>query len=40
MGGDAYVNSALRPYIEHFSAKTPAWQGFVRFLVIPFGGWL
>ncbi|KAK7463324.1 hypothetical protein BaRGS_00038125, partial [Batillaria attramentaria] len=37
MGGDAYINSVLRPYVEHFSAKTPDWQSFIKFLIIPFG---
>ena len=36
-GGDAYINTVLRPYIEQFSAKSPDWQNYVRFLVIPFG---
>lgn len=36
-GGDGYINSVLRPYIDQFSAKPPDWQGYVRFLVIPFG---
>ncbi|XP_025104131.1 phosphofurin acidic cluster sorting protein 2-like isoform X2 [Pomacea canaliculata] len=37
MGGDAYINTVLRPYVEHFSAKTPDWQTFIKFLLIPFG---
>ena len=37
MGGDAYINSVLRPYVEHFSAKTPDWQTFIKFLLIPLG---
>ncbi|KAL3873158.1 hypothetical protein ACJMK2_036310 [Sinanodonta woodiana] len=36
-GGDAYVNSVLRPYVEQFSAKSPDWQSYIKFLVIPFG---
>ncbi|XP_041353401.1 phosphofurin acidic cluster sorting protein 2-like isoform X1 [Gigantopelta aegis] len=36
-GGDCYINSVLRPYVEQFSAKSPDWQNFIRFLVIPFG---
>ena len=36
-GGDGYINTVLRPYIEQFSAKSPDWQNYVRFLVIPFG---
>ncbi|XP_035824704.1 phosphofurin acidic cluster sorting protein 2 [Aplysia californica] len=37
VGGDAYVNSVLRPYVEHFASKSPDWQNYTRFLVIPFG---
>lgn len=37
IGGDAYINSVLRPYVEHFSAKTPDWQSYIKFLLIPFG---
>ncbi|CAG5134860.1 unnamed protein product, partial [Candidula unifasciata] len=36
VGGDAYINSVLRPYVEHFSNKSPDWQNYIRFLVIPF----
>ncbi|BFZ07666.1 hypothetical protein BsWGS_10704 [Bradybaena similaris] len=37
VGSDAYINSVLRPYVEQFSNKTPDWQNYIRFLVIPFG---
>ncbi|KAK7105060.1 phosphofurin acidic cluster sorting protein 1-like [Littorina saxatilis] len=37
IGGDAYINSVLRPYVEHFSAKTPDWQTYIKFLLIPLG---
>ncbi|GFO04132.1 phosphofurin acidic cluster sorting protein 2 [Plakobranchus ocellatus] len=37
VGGDAYINSVLRPYVEHFSNKSPDWQNYTKFLVIPFG---
>ena len=37
MGGDAYINSVLRPYVEHFSAKTPDWQTFIKFFLILLG---
>ncbi|GFR96925.1 phosphofurin acidic cluster sorting protein 2-like isoform X3 [Elysia marginata] len=37
VGGDAYINSVLRPYVEHFSNKSPDWQNYAKFLVIPFG---
>ncbi|XP_052766077.1 phosphofurin acidic cluster sorting protein 2-like isoform X3 [Mya arenaria] len=36
-GGDSYINSVLRPYVEQFSAKSPDWQHYVKFLVIPLG---
>jgi len=37
VGGDSYVSSVLRPYVELFSSKTPDWLNYMRFLVIPFG---
>jgi PACS-1 cytosolic sorting protein len=37
VGGDSYVSSVLRPYVELFSSKTPDWLNYIRFLVIPFG---
>ncbi|ELU12912.1 hypothetical protein CAPTEDRAFT_112775 [Capitella teleta] len=36
-GCDSFVNSILRPYVEQFSAKSPDWQHYVKFLVIPLG---
>ncbi|XP_052272959.1 phosphofurin acidic cluster sorting protein 2-like isoform X1 [Dreissena polymorpha] len=36
-GGDSYINSVLRPYVEQFAAKSPDWQNYVKFLVIPLG---
>ncbi|KAL4237224.1 Phosphofurin acidic cluster sorting protein 1 [Mactra antiquata] len=36
-GGDGFINSVLRPYVEQFSAKSPDWQTYVKFLIIPFG---
>nr|XP_006814754.1 PREDICTED: phosphofurin acidic cluster sorting protein 1-like [Saccoglossus kowalevskii] len=36
-GNDAYVNNVLRPYVEQFSAKSPDWQNYIRFLIIPLG---
>ena len=36
-GGDAYINCVLRPYVEQFSAKSPDWQHYVKFLIIPLG---
>ena len=40
VGGDGYVSSVLRPYVELFSSKTPDWLTYMRFLVIPFGAWI
>ncbi|KAK2189011.1 hypothetical protein NP493_110g01034 [Ridgeia piscesae] len=37
-GGDSYINSVLRPYIEQFSHKSPDWQNYIKFLIIPLGG--
>ncbi|XP_070577090.1 phosphofurin acidic cluster sorting protein 1-like isoform X4 [Ptychodera flava] len=36
-GSDAFFNSVLRPYVEQFSAKSPDWQNYIRFLIIPLG---
>ncbi|KAL5007923.1 hypothetical protein ScPMuIL_013504 [Solemya velum] len=36
-GGDRYINTVLGPYVEQFSARSPDWQNYVRFLVIPLG---
>ncbi|XP_064621588.1 phosphofurin acidic cluster sorting protein 2-like isoform X2 [Lineus longissimus] len=36
-GGDGYVNSVLRPYVEQFSAKSPDWQSYIKFYLIPLG---
>ncbi|XP_046336384.2 phosphofurin acidic cluster sorting protein 2-like isoform X1 [Haliotis rufescens] len=36
-GGDAYINSVLRPYVEQLSSKSHDWQTYTKFLVIPFG---
>ncbi|CAH1792896.1 unnamed protein product [Owenia fusiformis] len=37
IGGDGYISSVLKPYVEQFSAKSPDWQSYIRFLVIPLG---
>ncbi|KAK2170730.1 hypothetical protein LSH36_1g24001 [Paralvinella palmiformis] len=37
-GSDHYVNSVLRPFVDQFSAKSPEWQNYIRFLIIPLGG--
>ncbi|XP_067680503.1 phosphofurin acidic cluster sorting protein 2-like isoform X3 [Haliotis asinina] len=36
-GGDSYINSVLRPYVEQLSSKSHDWQTYTKFLVIPFG---
>ncbi len=36
-GGDAYMNMALRPYVEQFSTKSHDWQNYIKFLFIPLG---
>jgi hypothetical protein len=38
-GSDSYVNSVLAPYVEQFSSKSPDWQNYVKFLIIPLGEW-
>lgn len=37
VGGDSYVSSVLRPYVELFSTKSSDWLSNVRFLIVPFG---
>ncbi len=39
-GGDGYINSVIRPYVEQFSAKSPDWLLYIKFLVIPLGKYL
>ena len=34
VGGDTFINSLLRPYVEVFSSKPPDWQSYVRFYVV------
>lgn len=36
-GTDSYVNSVIRPYVEHLSGKPPDWLNYVNFLIIPIG---
>ena len=36
-GGDGYVNSVLRPYVDQFSTRSHDWQNYVIFYVIPIG---
>lgn len=35
VGSDAYVNSFVRIYVELLSTKSPDWQGYLRFYMIP-----
>lgn len=35
IGSDAYVNSFLRFYVEFLSTKSPDWQSYLRFYIIP-----
>lgn len=37
VGGDSYISSVLRPYVELFSNKASDFVNFVRFYVIPLG---
>ncbi|XP_012262160.2 phosphofurin acidic cluster sorting protein 2 isoform X3 [Athalia rosae] len=36
-GGDSFVNSVLRHYVELLSFRPPDWQNYMRFLVVPLG---
>lgn len=35
IGSDAYINSFLRFYVESLSSKSPDWQNYLRFYIIP-----
>lgn len=35
LGSDAYVNLFLRYYVDSLSSKSPEWQNYLRFYVIP-----
>ncbi|KAJ6217761.1 hypothetical protein RDWZM_008918 [Blomia tropicalis] len=35
IGSDAYVNSFLRVYVELLSSKSPDWQTYLRFYIVP-----
>lgn len=37
IGSDAYVNSFLRCYVDCLSTKSPDWQSYLRFFIIPPG---
>ncbi|ESO06793.1 hypothetical protein HELRODRAFT_191199 [Helobdella robusta] len=37
VGGDKYISSVLRPYVELFSNKSSDWINYIRFLVVPLG---
>nr|CAD7431840.1 unnamed protein product [Timema monikensis] len=36
-GSDSFVNSVLRHYVEQLSFKSPDWQNYIRFLIVPLG---
>ncbi|XP_071962977.1 phosphofurin acidic cluster sorting protein 2-like isoform X2 [Antedon mediterranea] len=36
-GGLGYVGTVLRPYVEQFATKSPDWQKYVCFYIIPLG---
>ncbi|XP_034250250.1 phosphofurin acidic cluster sorting protein 2 isoform X2 [Thrips palmi] len=41
IGGDSFLHSVLRCYVEQLSFKPPEWQSYLRFLSVPLGGsWL
>ena len=40
VGSDSYINSVLVPYVDQFSAKSPDWQHYIKFLVVPLGGYI
>ena len=35
IGSDAYINSFLRFYVDSLSSKSPDWQNYLRFYIIP-----
>lgn len=38
-GAQHYLSAVLRLFVDHLSHKTPDWLGYMRFLIIPLGGW-
>ncbi|XP_023245511.1 phosphofurin acidic cluster sorting protein 2 [Copidosoma floridanum] len=36
-GGDSFVNTVLRHYVDLLSFKPPDWQNHMRFLIVPLG---
>lgn len=36
-GGDSFVNTVLKHYVDLLSFKPPDWQNYLRFLVVPLG---
>ena len=36
-GGDGFVNSVLRHYVDLLSFRPPDWQNYLRFLIVPLG---
>ncbi|XP_065069017.1 phosphofurin acidic cluster sorting protein 2-like isoform X2 [Rhopilema esculentum] len=37
IGPECYVSAVLRSYVDSFSLKSPEFQGYVRFLIVPLG---
>ena len=35
MGGDSYVNSVIRSYVEQFSSKPSDWKNHLKFYIVP-----
>ena len=36
-GGDSFVNTVLRHYVDLLSFRPPDWQNYLRFLIVPLG---
>ncbi|XP_072031251.1 phosphofurin acidic cluster sorting protein 2-like isoform X2 [Amphiura filiformis] len=36
-GSETYVGTVLRPYVEQLSTKSPDWQNYIKFYVVPVG---
>ncbi|XP_072754746.1 phosphofurin acidic cluster sorting protein 2 isoform X3 [Anoplolepis gracilipes] len=36
-GGDSFINAVLRHYVDLLSFRSPDWQNYMKFLVVPLG---
>lgn len=36
-GGDSFINTVLRHYVDLLSFRPPDWQNYMKFLVVPLG---